>query len=105
MSEPNVPYGEWPAHHARFGSIDLTWAVLVVRHVDADRLVLIGSCPAGDYQEAQDCSAEASGYRWSFRGSVFDVQPQEEGRVRLRIRSEGDFTAEPMAAPGTTTGA
>jgi hypothetical protein len=92
----DFPLGEWPAHHARFGSTELAFAVIVVRHMEADMIVLIGSCPAGDYKDTRDCFAEGAGYRWTFRGAVFDEQQQDEGRVRLRIRSEGDFTAERM---------
>jgi hypothetical protein len=92
----DLPFGEWPAHTARFGDTELTFSILVVRHTDADMVVLIGSCATGDYQGPRDCYAEAAGYRWTFRGSVFEEQPQETGRVRLRIRSEGDFTVERM---------
>ncbi len=89
-------YGEWPAHHARMGDLELTFTVLSVKVVDHNVAVLIGVCPAGDHRGSHDCSAEANGYRWTFRGSVFDQRGEGAGRVRVRVMSEGDVAAEPL---------
>src|SRR4051794_16182873 len=87
------PYGEWPARNARMGDVALVWAVLAVKGVDGDHAILIGACPIGNHQGPYDCSAEAAGYRWSFRGSVFDERAEESGSVRVWIRSDGEITA------------
>src|SRR5438270_14014677 len=84
-----IPYGEWPARHARMGDVELSWAVLAAKGVNGDQVVLIGSCPPADYAGPYVCSAEAAGMYWRFRGSVIDQQPVGSGQVRLRVRSEG----------------
>ena len=94
------PYGEWPARNARMGEVALAWAMLAVKGVGGDHVVLIGDCLPGSYQGPYDCAADAGGYRWSFRGSVFDRTPRDAGRVRVWIRSEGDVSAGPIAGPG-----
>jgi hypothetical protein len=93
-----LAYGERPAHNAQMGDVTLIRAVLAVRGVGGDSAVLIGACPIGNHQGSHDCSADAGGYRWSFRGSVFNERAEEPGYVRLWIRSEGDITAERLEA-------
>ena len=93
-----LPYGEWPARNARMGDIALVRAVLAVKGIDGDHAVLIGACPIGNHQGSHECSADAGGYHLSFRGSVFDERPEAPGYVRVWVRSDGDISAEPLAA-------
>jgi len=92
------PMGEWPARNARMGDVALGWAVLAVKGVAGDHAVLIGDCPVGNHQGSHDCSVDAGGYHWSFRGSLFDETPRDAGQVRVWVRSEGEITAEPIEA-------
>src|SRR5579862_2051136 len=95
-----LPYGEWPARNARMGDVALAWAVLAVKGMGGDHVVLIGDCPLGDYQGVHDCSVEAGGCLWSFRGSVID-EKTEQGRLRVWVHSDGPVTADPIEAQGT----
>jgi hypothetical protein len=87
-----IPYGEWPARHAVVGEVELTWAMLAAKGVNGDQVVLIGSCAPAEYDGSYECSADAAGFQWSFRGSVIDQQPDASGQVRLRVRSDGELT-------------
>jgi hypothetical protein len=97
------PYGEWPARHARIGNVELGSAMLAVKGVDGDHAVLIGSCPPGDYSGTYDCSAEAAGYHWSFRGSVFDQHKMAQ-QIRLWVRAEGELAVRPIPNPPDPVG-
>src|SRR4051794_39825900 len=90
-------YGEWPAHNARMDEVALDFAVLATRAAeDREIAVLIGVCPVGLYEGSHACSVNANGYRWTFLGSIFEEHGAGPDRVRLRIMSEGDVTAEPI---------
>ena len=78
--------------------VPLVRAVLAVKGVDGDTAVLIGACPIGNHQGVHECIADSGGYRWSFRGSVFDERAEAPGYVRIWIRSDGVITAEPIRA-------
>jgi hypothetical protein len=78
--------------------VELAWAVLAFKGIDGDRAVLIGSCPAGEYPGAHDCSADAGGFHWRFQGSVIQQQAAESGQIRLWIRSDGPIATDPVQA-------